>query len=151
MYHFDRIVPDPTDRKPHQIRRLRPYGNQLIPAGGRAVAGSNPVSLIAAGGLARAREGGVHAPVPVTLVVGAMHVPDPGGQPLVLDPACGSLAGRSLVIRGRRHAQGPADRLDPETVAMLIDIRAHFGRSGSSSFAKNTDADFKISFARRSS
>ena len=33
----------------------------------------------------------------------------------------------------------------------LIDVAAHFGRSGSSSLAKNTLADFRISFARRSS
>jgi hypothetical protein len=34
---------------------------------------------------------------------------------------------------------------------MLVDITAHLGRSGTSSLAKNTDADFKISFARRNS
>ena len=34
---------------------------------------------------------------------------------------------------------------------MLIDVAAHLVRSSSSSFAKNTEADFKISFARRSS
>ena len=34
---------------------------------------------------------------------------------------------------------------------MLIDERAHFGRCGSSSPAKNTLAAFRISFARRSS
>jgi hypothetical protein len=44
-----------------------------------------------------------------------------------------------------------ADRLDPETLPVLIEIPGHFGRSGSSSFAKNTDADFNISFARRNS
>ena len=46
MYHFDRIVPDPTDRKARQIRRFGPYKTHLNPAGGRAVAGSNPVSPI---------------------------------------------------------------------------------------------------------
>jgi hypothetical protein len=56
-----------------------------------------------------------------------------------------------VVVGGRRHAQGPADRLDPEAPAMLIDVAAHFVRSGSSSLAKNTDADLRISFARRSS
>jgi hypothetical protein len=34
---------------------------------------------------------------------------------------------------------------------MPIDKRGHFVRSWSSSVAKNTDAAFKISFARRSS
>jgi hypothetical protein len=57
----------------------------------------------------------------------------------------------ALIVGGRRHAQGPADRLDPETAAMLLDIAAHLGRSRSSSLAKNTEADFRISFARRSS
>jgi hypothetical protein len=38
---------------------------------------------------------------------------------------------------GRRHAQGPADRLDPEALAMLLDIRAHLVRSLSSSLAKH--------------
>jgi hypothetical protein len=52
-----------------------------------------------------------------------------------------------LVVGGRRHAQGPTDGLDSETAAMLLDLAAHFGRSESSSLAKNTDADFKISFA----
>jgi hypothetical protein len=54
-------------------------------------------------------------------------------------------------VGGRRHVQGPADRLDAEAAAMLIDERGHLVRSSSSSFAKNTDADLRISFARRSS
>jgi len=58
---------------------------------------------------------------------------------------------RRLVIGRGRHLQGPADRLDPEMTATLVDERGHFGRSGSSSFAETTDADFKLSFARRSS
>jgi hypothetical protein len=57
----------------------------------------------------------------------------------------------SLLVRGRRHVQGPADRLDAEALAMLIDERTHFGRSASSSVAKNSEAAFRISFARRSS
>src|ERR1035437_9968137 len=56
-----------------------------------------------------------------------------------------------VVVRGRRHAQGLTDRLDPEVLAALVDERAHFGRSVSSSRAKNSEADFKISFALRSS
>ena len=80
-----------------------------------------------------------------------MHLADPAEQPLVLEAARGAPAGLALVVGGRRHAQGPADRLDPEAAAMLVDVAAHFGRSGSSSLAKNTLADFRISFARRSS
>jgi hypothetical protein len=34
---------------------------------------------------------------------------------------------------------------------MLVDERGHFGRSASSSVAKNTDAALRISFARRNS
>src|SRR5436305_14383019 len=72
-------------------------------------------------------------------------------QPLVLDQPRRALAALALVIGGRRHAQDPADRLDPEAAAVLVDVAAHFGRSGSSSLAKNTLADLRISFARRSS
>src|SRR5207244_1569702 len=35
-------------------------------------------------------------------------------------------------------------------IGELDDVAAHLGRSGSSALAKNTLADFKISFARRS-
>ena len=41
-------------------------------------------------------------------------------------------------------------RVDSKRTA-LIDERAHFFRSGSSSFAKNTEADLKISSPGRSS
>ena len=61
------------------------------------------------------------------------------------------LAGGALVVGGRRHAQDPAYGLVPEATAMLLDVAAHFVRCWSSSFAKNTLADFRISFARRSS
>ena len=74
-----------------------------------------------------------------------------GVDVIVLDTAHGTGTGGAVVVRGRRHAQGPADRLDPEARAMLVDERSHFVRSGSSSVAKNTEAAFKISFARRSS
>jgi hypothetical protein len=40
---------------------------------------------------------------------------------------------------------------DAEALAMLVDERAHFGRSASSSVAKNTEAALRISFARRNS
>ena len=66
-------------------------------------------------------------------------------------PVAERSAAAPLVVGGHRHAQRLADRLDPEAVAVLVDVAAHFGRSGSSSLAKNTLADFRISFARRSS
>ena len=91
------------------------------------------------------------APIAVGLVVRGVDLADAAEQPLVLECPGRALALRPLVVGRRRHAQGPADRLDPEALAALVDERAHFGRSGSSSRAKNSDADFKISFARRSS
>src|SRR5207302_11115193 len=110
-----------------------------------------PLHLAARRGLTDPSEHLPHPPIPIGVVVGRVLGADHTEQPLILGRPRRPLAGRSLVIRGRRHAQGPADRLDPETTAMLIYVAAHFGRSGSSSLAKNTDADFKISFARRSS
>jgi hypothetical protein len=77
-----------------------------------------------------------------------MHLIDLSQQSLVRDGPRRALPGGALVEGGRRHAQGPADRLDPEARAVLVDKRAHFGRSWSSSVAKNTDAAFRISFAR---
>jgi hypothetical protein len=92
-----------------------------------------------------------HAPRSVGVGVGRVKLADPVQQPLVLDRSARASAGLAVVIGGRRHVQGPADRLDPEATAVPVDIAAHFGRSGSSSLAKNTLADFRISFARRSS
>ena len=89
-------------------------------------------------------------PVAIGAVVRLVHLTDPLEQPLVLDLR----AERRPSLAGSKRTPtrpGSADRLDPEALTMLVDIRAHFGRCGSSSFAKNTLADFKISFARRNS
>jgi hypothetical protein len=80
------------------------------------------------------------AQVAVGVIVRRVQIPDALEQPLVLDRSCGPLAGRAPVVSGRRHAQGPADRLDAETAALLVDEAAHSGRSASSSVAKDTDA-----------
>ena len=40
-----------------------------------------------------------------------------------------SLTASAVVVRGRRHVQGLADRLDAEAAAMLLDERGHFVRS----------------------
>src|SRR3954454_673918 len=80
-----------------------------------------------------------------------MNLADALQQPLVLDGPGRAGTGGAVVVGGRRHAQDPADRLDAEEAAMAIDVAAHLVRSSSSSFAKNTDADFKISIARPSS
>src|SRR3954447_6943368 len=91
------------------------------------------------------------SPVAVGVVVGGVDALDLPEQPLGLDGSPGALAGGALVVGGRRHVQDPADRLDAEAAAVLVDEAAHLGRSASSSVAKNTDAALRISFARRSS
>jgi hypothetical protein len=48
-------------------------------------------------------------------------------------------------------SEHPADRLDPELVAVFVDEPDYLGSRGSSSRAKKADAAFKISFARRNS
>src|SRR5207248_2710406 len=53
-------------------------------------------------------------PVAVGVVVDRMQLPDPCEQPLILEGSLGSAAAAALVVRGHRHAQGLADRLDPE-------------------------------------
>jgi hypothetical protein len=115
------------------------------------VTAHQPRDPIAPGGLTSTGQGGVHPSLAVALVVGTVQPADHTGQSLIVDAASRALTRASLVVRRRRHVESPADRLDAETTAMLIDKRGHFGRSASSSVAKNTEAAFKISFARRSS
>src|SRR5204863_9009052 len=116
-----------------------------------AVCAHQPLDPAAADLLARPLQRLPHPPRPVGEVVGRVDLADQLEQSLVLKPAGRPLASGALVIGGRRHAQGPADRLDPEALALLVDEHAHLGRCGSSSPAKNTDAPFRISFARRGS
>src|SRR5581483_5243618 len=116
-----------------------------------AVAAHQPLHPAAADLLARAPQRPPHPPGAVGEVVARVDLPDQLEQPLVLDRTSRALAAAALVVGGRRHVQGLADRLDPEAPALSVDERAHLGRSRSSSLAKNTLAAFKISFARRSS
>jgi hypothetical protein len=116
-----------------------------------AVGAHQPLHAAATNPLAGAPQRLPHPSRAVRVVVGRVQLPDAPEQPLILDRACRALAPGARVVRGRRHVQDPADRLDAEARAVLIDERAHFGRSASSSFAKYTLADFKISFARRNS
>lgn len=51
----------------------------------------------------------------------------------------------------QRFEKDPADRPDLETAFMLVDVRGHQRRVGSSPAAKKADAVVKISFARRNS
>jgi hypothetical protein len=92
-----------------------------------------------------------HPPRSIGEVVGSVDLLDPLEQELIVHRALRSRAGGALIVGGRRHAQGPADGLDPEAISVRVDERAHFGRVGSSSPAKNTDAALRISFALRSS
>jgi integrase-like protein len=116
-----------------------------------AVGLHQPLHLAARHLLAGPSQRQPHPPIPVGVVVGRVQLADPGKQPPILDDPRRGLATSALVVRGHRHAQRLRDRLDPEAAAMLIHVPAHVGRSGSSSLAKNTLADVRISFARRSS
>jgi hypothetical protein len=72
-------------------------------------------------------------------------------QLCVANSACRRSSLLGCPIRTRGELQRSADRLDPESFAMGIDVGDHFLVRPSSSVAKIIDADFKISFARRSS
>ena len=52
---------------------------------------------------------------------------------------------------GPRSGEDPADRLDAELLAMLVDVVDQRVEGRSSSAAKKAEADFRIAFARRSS
>ncbi|MEN3280955.1 MAG: hypothetical protein V7607_2095 [Solirubrobacteraceae bacterium] len=67
--------------------------------------------------------------VAVGVIVGRMGRADDLKQPLVLHDPLGALARGAVVVGGRRLAQGPADRLDPEALATPLDERAHFVQS----------------------
>jgi hypothetical protein len=110
-----------------------------------------PLDAVAADGDAVAPQRQPRAAVAVAVVVGGVDALDLLEQPRVPHRSSRRPAGLALVVSGRRHAQHSADRLDAEAAAMLLDEAAHFGRSASSSVAKNTDAALRISFARRSS
>src|SRR5690606_28894251 len=64
-------------------------------------------------------------------------------------PLRSGLPGLDLVVRRRGDRQLLADRLDPVSVAVLVDkVHHHFGRRSSSAWAKNADALRRISLAR---
>jgi hypothetical protein len=109
------------------------------------------LDAVTTGALAGAAECQPHLAIPVGEVVGLVRGLDHAEQPLVVDHTLRSLPRGALVVGGRRHVQHPADRLDTEAAAVLIDVAAHLVRSASSSVAKNTLADLRISLALRSS
>ena len=110
-----------------------------------------PLDAVAADLDAGAAQGEPGLAVAVGAVVALGDLLDQREQPLVAGGPLRALPGFAVVVGGRRHVQGLADRLDPEARAVLVDERAHFVRSWSSSVAKNTLAAFKISLARLSS
>jgi len=111
-------------------RQAAPFGSLY------AVTAHQPLHPAAACVLTGTQQSLPHPPRAVREVVPLVHLPDPSEQPLVLELASRTLAASPLVVRGRRHAQGLTDRLDPEALALLVDERAHLGRCGSSSPAK---------------
>ena len=76
--------------------------------------GSQPCDAVTADRLAGAQQRLPQAPVAVGVAVGRMGQLDELQQTLVLDSVPGALPAGALVVCGRRHAQGPVDRLDPK-------------------------------------
>jgi len=66
-----------------------------------ALLAHQPGDSVAADLLALALQLVPHARIAVALEVLLVHLPDPGDQPLILDPARRALAGSSLVVRRR--------------------------------------------------
>jgi hypothetical protein len=91
-----------------------------------------PLDAVAARGLAGAAQRLVHPPVAVGVVVVGVQRPDDAEQPLIVDVARGPLPAGALVVRGRRHVQDTAHRLDAEAIAVVVDQHAHLVRSASS-------------------
>src|SRR5207249_4362519 len=79
-----------------------------------------PRHAVAADQLAAAQQRLPHPPRAIGQIVGLVQLTDAFKQALVLDLAGRAPARRTLVIGGRRHAQGAADRLDPKALAVLL-------------------------------
>lgn len=77
----------------------------------------------------------------------------PMPRPHAADGTCSehAAAARREKPAVQRFGKDPADRPDLETAFMLVDVRGHQRRVGSSPAAKKADAVVKISFARRNS
>jgi hypothetical protein len=111
---------------PAQRVRIGPSGAPRPPAPLGAddlVRAHQPLHPAARDLLAGAPQRLPHAPVAVGAVVGRVQLADAPEQPLVLHRPRGAPSGGALVVGGRRHAQDPADRLDAEAAAMLVDER----------------------------
>jgi hypothetical protein len=101
-----------------------------------------PLDAITTDAFAGAPQRLPHPAVAVGVVVGGVDLADAVQEALVAGHARRSLAAGAVVVRGRRHAQGPADRLDAEAAAVLLDESGHFVRSVSSSLDRGRDRPF---------
>src|SRR4051812_40105737 len=104
-------------------------------------------------------------PDAVHAVVVGVNLHDPRHRGRVAHRTRGRRSGLGRLVRARGDLsaglrQGRADRLDPEPVAVLVDVLdehrgrhsgAYFSLRSSSAAAKNADAVRRISFTRRSS
>ncbi len=116
-------------------------------------AGSHqPLHPATAALLAGAAQRQPHPPVAVGVVVGRVQLVDSAEQPLVVDRTCRAATARPLGSK-RTPARPRPDRSARPRSGRGAHRRsgAHLDRSGSSSRAKNNDAERRISFARRSS
>lgn len=93
----------------------------------------------------------VDAPGPVGLPGRVIEPPDMPDELFVVLLPGGLRPSAAGIERRDRQVQFPAYGLDPEVVAEVIDHRVGLVRGWSSSLAKNTEAAFRISFARRNS
>nr|WP_246169391.1 hypothetical protein [Actinotalea subterranea] len=91
---------------------------------------------------------GVDLVNPVDAVVLRMHLLDQGGRRGVADRPGRRWAGLGGVVGARGDLQ--ADRLDPETVLVLVEADDHFNRRSSSAAAKYVDAVRRIGGFKRS-
>ena len=97
-----------------------------------------------------ALELGPHLVDAVDVEVLLMHPDDLRFELGIPDSALRQRTSDRCVIGGGGELQDPADRLDPELLAVCRDV-ADYLAGRSSSAAKKADADFKMAFARRSS
>src|SRR4051812_3655979 len=116
-----------------------------------------PADLIPADPQPSATGGVPHLPHPVHTLVVPINGDNLIHQIGFLEFGRSDRAGPPAVVglRGDLHAvlgQHGADRLDPETVPIGVDVaELYLSRRSSSAWAKNALAVFKISFARRNS
>lgn len=99
----------------------------------------------------------MHLPAAVDAVVLRVQPGDLRDEEVVTQLTCrrGTADGGAVTAGGEEalhcRSEDAADELDPETTPVLVDEPDHLGQGRSSSFAKNTLAALRISFAFRNS